>query len=157
MYSASKQHLWGQKAIRREDPALKGFRSTPNKIYLCGITKAMLAVHRRLLIKVGLMMNMGKVEIFQGNKIEILEMVLKSIDNQLELSWEIYFENEIYRITFSNVLRLRIGEVSAPLDIHGFEIINHSQNGWEKDSTYEIRDFEDNRVNFFCECFKLEE
>lgn len=102
------------------------------------------------------MMNMGKVEIFQGNKIEIIKMVLKSIDNQLELSWEIYFENEVYRITFSNVSRLRIGEVSTPLDIHGFEIINHSQNGWEKGSTYEIRDFEDNHVSFFCECFKLE-
>ena len=73
-------------------------------------------------------MNMGKVEIFQGNKIEILEMVLKSIDNQLELSWEIYFENEIYRITFSNVSRLRIGEVSAPLDIHGFEMPDRLQN-----------------------------
>ena len=39
------------------------------------------------------MMNMGKVEIFQGNKIEILEMVLKNVDNQLDLSWKIYFEN----------------------------------------------------------------
>ena len=24
------------------------------------------------------------------------------------------------------------------------------------DSKYEIRDFEDDRVNFFCECFKME-
>lgn len=98
---------------------------------------------------------MGKVEIFQGKKIEILEMVLKNVDNQLELSWKIYFEDTVYWITFFNVSRFRIGEVSTPLDIHGFEIINHSQNGWEKDCTYEICDFEDNRVNFFCECFEL--
>ena len=102
-------------------------------------------------------MNIGKPEIFQGKKIEIIEMALKSVDNQLELSWKIYFGNAVYWITFSNVSRFRLGEVSAPLDIHGFEIINHSQNGWEKDSTYEVRDFEDNRVNFFCECFKLDE
>ena len=37
------------------------------------------------------MMNMGRVEIFQGNKIAILEMVLKNVDNQLELSWKKYF------------------------------------------------------------------
>ena len=107
--------------------------------------------------KLGFMMNMEKVEIFQGNKIEILEMVLKNVDNQLELSWKIYFENAVFSITFSNVSRFRIGEVSTPLEIHGFEIINHSQNGWEKDFTYEIRDFEDDRVNFFCEYFKMNE
>lgn len=102
-------------------------------------------------------MNIGKAEIFQGNKIEILEMVLKHVDDQLDLSWKIHFENTIFQITFSNVSRFRIGEVSVPLEIHGFEIIDHSQNGWEKDSTYEIRDFEDNLVNFFCEYFKLDE
>lgn len=102
-------------------------------------------------------MNMGKAEIYQGNKIEILEMVLKNVDNQLELSWKIYFENTVCWMTFSNVSRFRIGEVSIPLEIRGFEMISHSQNGWEKDSTYEVRDFEDDRVNFFCECFKIEE
>ena len=103
------------------------------------------------------MMNIGKVEIFQGNKIEILEMVLKSVDNQLELSWKTYFENTVRRMTFFNVSRFRIGEVSIPLEIRGFEMISHFQNGWEKDSTYEVRDFEDDRVNFFCECFKIDE
>lgn len=101
-------------------------------------------------------MNERQIEIFQGNKIEILEMVLQNVDNQLELSWKIYFENAVFQITFSNVSRLRIGELSMPLEIHGFEIINHSQNGWEKDSAYEIRDFEDDRVNFFCEYFKMD-
>ena len=102
-------------------------------------------------------MNLGKAEIFQGNHIEILELVLKCVNNRLNLSWKIYFENTIFQITFCNVSRFRIGEVSVPLEIHGFEIINHSQNGWGNDSTYEIRDFEDNRINFFCEYFKLDE
>ena len=102
-------------------------------------------------------MNVRKAVIFQGNKIEILEMGLKNVDNRLELLWKIFFENEFFEITFSNVSRFRIGKVSTPLEIHGFEIINHSQDGWEKDSTYEIRDFEDDRVNFFCESFKIDD
>ena len=102
------------------------------------------------------MMNMEKAKMIQGNKIEISEMILKNVDNQLELSWKICFEKAVCRITFSNVSRFRIGEVSLLLEIHGFEIINHSQNGWEKDSTYEIRDFEDDHVHFFCECFKMD-
>ena len=103
------------------------------------------------------MMNMEKVEFFKGNKIEILEIVLKNASNQLNLLWKIYFENTIYYITFYNVSRLRIGEVSIPLEIHGFEIINHSKEGWEKDSVYEIRDFEDDRINFFCEKIKIDD
>ena len=102
-------------------------------------------------------MNMESAQILQGNKIEISEMCLKNIDNQLELSWKIYFNNAFFRMIFSNVSRFRIGEVSIPLEIHGFEIVDHSQNGWENDSTYEIRDFEDDRVNFFCEYFKMDE
>lgn len=102
-------------------------------------------------------MNTNQIEIFQGKKVEILEMILKNVDNQLELSCKIYFENAIFRITFYNVSRLRVGEWSAPLEVHGFEIINHSQNGWEKDSTYEIRDFEDDRINFLCESFDMDE
>lgn len=98
-----------------------------------------------------------KAEILQGKKIEILEMALKQVDGQLVLSWKISFENTLFRMTFSNVSRFRIGEVSIPLEIHGFEIVSHSQNGWEKDSAYEISDFEDDRVSFFCEDFKIDE
>ena len=102
-------------------------------------------------------MNIGQAEIFQGNKIEILEMTLKNMDNQLELSWKINFGNVVYRMTFYNVSRFRVRDLSIPLEVHGFEIINHSQNGWEKGSTCEIQDFEDDRVNFFCEYFKITE
>lgn len=97
------------------------------------------------------------MKVFQGNKIEILEMSLKNVDDKLELLWEVYFENKIFSITFYNVSRLMIKAFSAPLEVHGFEIINHSKNGWETDSKYEIRDFEDDSINFFCEHFKIDE
>lgn len=82
-------------------------------------------------------------------------MTLKSADNQLELSWKITAANAVYRMVFFNVSRLRLEEISAPIEIHGFEIIDHSKNGWERDSAFEIRDFEYNRVHFFCECYSM--
>lgn len=100
-------------------------------------------------------MDICQTEVFHG-KIEILEMILKNADNRLELTWKVYFENSIYKITFYNVSRFRVGELTAPLEVHGFEIINHAKNGWEKDSAYEIRDFENDCVNFFCESFKID-
>ena len=101
-------------------------------------------------------MTAEQVEIFQGNKIEIQEMVLKNEHDQLKLSWKIYFENSVLRMTFYNVSRFCVRDLSVPTEIHGFEIINHSKDGWEKDSTYEVRDFEYDCVNFFCERFKIE-
>lgn len=102
-------------------------------------------------------MNMEQTEFLQGNTIEISEMLLKNVDNQLVLSWKIYFENVVYRITFYNVSRFSVGDWSRPVEIHGFEIIDHSKDGWGKASRYEIRDFEDGRVRFFCESIKMDE
>ena len=102
-------------------------------------------------------MKKEKIDIFNGEKIEIIEMLLKCEDGKLVLLWTIKSGTAVHRLYFQNVSRLRIGEVSKPLEIHGFEIINHSQNGWEEDSKYEIRDYEDGRVHFFCECFKIDE
>lgn len=95
--------------------------------------------------------------IFQCEKIEILEMALKRVDDRLELSWIISLKSAVYRMTFYNVSRFRIGCISIPLEVQGFEIIDNSENGWGKDSAYEIRDFEDDIVNFFCEYFKIDE
>lgn len=100
-------------------------------------------------------MNEIDIDILQGKKVEILEMFMKNVDNQLEIQWKIFFENSIFTITFYNVSRFSVEELSAPLEIHGFEIVNHYQQGWEKDSRYEIHDFEDNRISFFCEYFKI--
>jgi len=101
-------------------------------------------------------MNLEEIEIFKENKIEILEMILKKVDNQLELSLKVNFKNEVFRIIFYNISRFKVGDLSMPLELYGFEIINHFENGWEKDSAYEIRDFEDNRINFFCEYFDID-
>ena len=99
---------------------------------------------------------MREVETLQGKRIEILEMILKNMDDQLEVTCKIHFEHSVFLITFFNVSRFRIGEVSAPIEIHGFEIIDHSKDGWGQDSTYEIHDFEDDYVRFFCEYFTIE-
>ena len=88
--------------------------------------------------------------------IEISEMILSNNDNQLDMSWKIYFEKDVYKMNIYNVSRLKTENLSAPLQIQGFEIIDRSQNGWDTDSKYEIRDFENDSVHFFCEYFNIE-
>lgn len=97
----------------------------------------------------------GRIDFPMGNEFEISEMRLKTIDDRLELLLKISSRNTTSEVMFYNVSRFRSGELSTPLKVHGFEIIDHSQNGWEKDSQYEICDFEDDRISFFCEDFKF--
>lgn len=102
-------------------------------------------------------MYLEQIEMFQGERVEIIELNLLNVGIQLELSLRIHFCNTIYTISFYNVSRFNIDNMSIPMDVFGFEIINHSNEGWAKDSNYEFRDFEDNRIGFFFEYLKLKE
>lgn len=102
-------------------------------------------------------MNAEQMVIFQGEAIIILEMTVKNSNEQLELAWVVSCKGIVYRMIFYNVSRLRIESMSSPLGLQGFEIINHEIEGWERESAYEIRDFEDDHINFFFECFECNE
>lgn len=95
------------------------------------------------------------LEAMQGQKVQILELSLSCIDSQLKLILNVAFNNTICVICFYNVSRVSIQELSMPLEIHGFEIISNKHKGWEQDSNYEIRDFEDGRIRFFCKDFEV--
>ena len=88
-------------------------------------------------------------------KITILEMNLINLGDNLELTCRIFFDNIVIRIVFNNVSGLKIENFSPPLEVQGLEIINHSQDGYAPDSRHEIRDYENDSINFFCENFTL--
>ena len=83
-------------------------------------------------------------------------MSLRNIDNQLEILWKIIFQNDTWLLRFHKASLFSIRELSLPLEIAGFEIMCHAAQGWEKDMTYEIYDFEDDHVKFFCESYEIE-
>lgn len=89
--------------------------------------------------------------ILQGEEIEILNLNLTNKNNKLIMVWEIKVASTIRTVTFYNVSMLRICELSAPFIIYGFEIVDRSLSGWQSDTTYEIRDFENGTINFYCE------
>ena len=102
--------------------------------------------------KDGVKMNIDPQNNIHG-KITILEMNLINLNDKLELSCRIFLDNIVTRIVFNNVSRLRIENFSPPLEVQGFEIINHSQDGYTSDSRYEICDYENDSLSFFCENF----
>ena len=91
----------------------------------------------------------------QGQKVQILKLTLSCEESQLDLILNIAFNDTICTICFYKVSGISIQELSMPPEINGFEIINNKQKGWEQDSNYEIRDFEDGRLRFFCKDFEV--
>ena len=96
------------------------------------------------------------IEIIRGQKVEIIELSVACSNDQINLFLSICVNGTIFDIHFYNVSRLNIQDLSTPMEIHGFEIICNKQKGWEKDSNYTIRDFEDGRINFVCEDFETQ-
>lgn len=102
-------------------------------------------------------MNFGQIEKLRGKKASILLFTLENGDNSANLMLKIRFEDTIYKIVFYNVSRLRITDFSRPMEIDGFEIVDNSPKGWSKDSRYEVRDFENEVISFFCENIEIQE
>ena len=92
----------------------------------------------------------------QGKKIEILELLLKQAEDQLELRLQANCENITYEIRFYNVSCLHIGQLSMPAEIRGFELIDHRKDGWGRHAFYEIHDFEEDQIHFYCEAYGIE-
>lgn len=100
-------------------------------------------------------MSMDWIKYLQGERIEIFEMILSGKDNKLELTWRISVGNRRIKLFFHNISCFSMNSVSVPFEIDGFEVIDHLQDGWQKDSRYEVHDYEDGKVCFFCECIDL--
>ena len=100
-------------------------------------------------------MSIYQTEFLQGKRIEISEMILSSKENRLELTWKINVCDKRSTLLFHNVSCFSINSVSVPFEIEGFEVIDHLQEGWQKDSRYEVHDYEDGKVRFFCERVEL--
>lgn len=86
----------------------------------------------------------------RGKEIEILEMNLTSGDGGLTLMWKMRVDGSLLTAVFRNVSELRFDGLSVPVVIHGFGIVDHTADGWQRESAYEIRDFENGIVGFYC-------
>lgn len=98
---------------------------------------------------------MENIFFLQGKVIFIIEINLVCVNGTMDLLLKVKYSGESYRLIFRNVSRFSIDDLSAPMEVQGFEIVDHSSSGWDKDSRFEIRDFEENKINFYCEEYKL--
>lgn len=54
-------------------------------------------------------------------------------------------------IQFLNVSNICFDGLNRPMIIHGFEIVDNTNLGWEKCGRYHVRDYEDGLISFYCQ------
>ena len=96
-------------------------------------------------------MVINNLNLVQGKNIRIIELVLLCENSECNLKLKCLSEKYEVTIQCFNVSHLNIENLSAPMQIGGFEIICNKVKGWERSSNYTIRDFEENLIRFFCE------
>ncbi len=94
---------------------------------------------------------MTSIERLQGKSLQIDKMQIETIDEQLILSLDTSVCGKAYRIICRNVSALTMDSFSYPMQICGAAITDHSSEGWQADRKYEVYDFEDGKIRFFCE------
>lgn len=85
-----------------------------------------------------------------GKMLLIDDFRVTAVDQQLVLTMDAQIAKEKHRIIFQNISALRIDYFSYPVQISGLAVIDHSPEGWSPDLRYEVYDFEDERLRFFC-------
>ena len=82
--------------------------------------------------------------------VTITHIHLFSDGNQLNAYIVMHDADVDRRMEFREVSSLSVASLSYPMQIWGFQIVDHKEDGWSAPERYEVRDFEDNLIHFFC-------
>lgn len=86
-----------------------------------------------------------------GKMLLIDDFHVTTVDQRLVLTMDAQTDKAKHRIIFQNISGLRIDHFSYPIRISCLAVIDHSAEGWSPDLRYEVYDFEDASLRFFCE------
>ena len=91
-----------------------------------------------------------------GKSIVIGDFQIEKQDEKLRIKMTCVSEDQnAYFIVFENVSMLKLLDISYPFQICGFEILDYSSRGYQKDSRFFVNDYEDGKLSFFCENFEI--
>ncbi len=91
-----------------------------------------------------------------GKSIIVGDFQIENYNEKLHIKITCISEDQNgYFIVFENVSMLNLSDISYPFQICGFEILDYSSRGYQKDSRFFVNDYEDGKLSFFCENFEI--
>ena len=91
-----------------------------------------------------------------GKSIIVYDFEIEHNDDSLCIKMTCISEDQnAYFIVFENVSKLKMLDISYPFQICGFEILDYSSRGYQKDIRFYVNDYEDGTISFYCENFEV--
>lgn len=91
-----------------------------------------------------------------GQSIIIKAFWIEHRQDTLAIKMKCMTENcKVHFIIFNNVSKLMVKDISYPFKVDGFEIIDNSSRGFQRDCRYLVQDYEDGLLSFVCENFEI--
>ncbi|MBQ2734631.1 MAG: hypothetical protein IJD82_10745 [Clostridia bacterium] len=90
-------------------------------------------------------------EELQGQSISVHSLSLTDDNGYRTLTLKVSCNGKDATLCFENVSPFCCSFETSETVIHGFEIIDHSADGWQTDARYEVRDYEEDSIAFYCE------
>ena len=101
-------------------------------------------------------MNNNLFSKIDGKSIIVCNFSIEHYDETLAVKMSCVSEDEnACFIVFENVSKLKLSEISYPFQICGFEILDYSDRGYQKDTRFYVNDYEDGTLSFFCKSFEI--
>ncbi len=79
-----------------------------------------------------------ELSVFQNGKTMAIRMVGRCSDVRQEY-------------LFHNVSGLTVNDLCFPMVLQSFHILDHRPDGWDRSHSFELQDYEDHKIRFFCE------
>ena len=91
-----------------------------------------------------------------GKTIVVCDFQIGHNDEKLYIKMTCISDDQnAYFIVFENISKLKLCEISYPFQICGFQILDYSSRGYQKDSRFFVNDYEDGKLSFFCGDFEV--
>ena len=91
-----------------------------------------------------------------GKAITVCNFEISHDDQTLSVKMTCISEDKnIYFVAFENVSNLQLSDIYYPFQISGFEIVDNSSRGYQKDMRFFVNDFEEGQISFYCESFEI--
>ena len=100
---------------------------------------------------------MGIIDQITGKEIVVNRLQLSAESEGMNLLLEITCEEKEYRLFFEKVTSFVTSFQGYPFQIFGFEVLDHHSDGWQSEVQYEVRDYEEDSLAFYCKEITVQE
>lgn len=93
------------------------------------------------------------LQTWTDNQVMVSHIHIFTREDRLDMSMTIRCSEGRRKFYFKNVSSLAISSITCPIQIAGFQVCDHKEDGWYASERYEVLDYEDGRIHFFCSEF----